>query len=353
MTTRDTSELWADISPLPAIDLGRADLYLRFPSKGGVAKARESLQQSRYALRMLSDPLNICVQDVEPLPPLNHLARILTPPEFADTLALLRPAGVPLAATDVLHAISAGQLRDRLASTWLIEMLQAEDLTCVFQPIVDAKDRTSVFGYEALARGHWRGEEIQPLRMIEVAESAHVMSQLNALAMQTALTEAANSHIQHRLFVNCSPSDVFDPVSRIAAMAAYCDTVGLDRTRVVFEITEAEKHDMGHLTNFVRACRRHQFCIAIDDVGAGYSTLAALSAIRPDLIKLDRGLVSSVDKDPYRAIILNRMLEASRILGISTVVEGVETEGEFNWAVANGATYVQGNLIGRPAKLQV
>jgi EAL domain-containing protein (putative c-di-GMP-specific phosphodiesterase class I) len=351
MSITNALDLFPDLAPLPMKHQGRADLYLRFPAKASVDRARDNLRQAKYEVRLFGNPLNLCVADCEPLPTLTYIMRFLTPPEIGETLALLRPPGGTIEPADVLFAMNVGRLRDRLEGGWLVEVLQSHSLTSLFQPIFRVENRTSPVGYEALARGYWNGEEIPPSRMLDVARNAHLMPQLDALAMQTALIAAANSKIQGMLFLNCSPSHVYDPISRIAALAVYCEEVGMNPRQIVLEIVESEKNDAGHLTNFVRACRRHGFRVAMDDLGAGYSSLNVLSSIRPDILKMDRELITSIDRDPFRAIILNRLLDASRILSISTIVEGVETQAEFDWALTNGATYIQGNLLGKPAQL--
>jgi len=60
-------------------------------------------------------------------------------------------------------------------------------------------------------------------------------------------------------------------------------------------------------------------------------------------------LVRDVDRDPYKAGITRKLLEMARGLGVATIVEGIETQGEWEWARENGADYAQGYLFARPA----
>jgi EAL domain-containing protein (putative c-di-GMP-specific phosphodiesterase class I) len=84
-------------------------------------------------------------------------------------------------------------------------------------------------------------------------------------------------------------------------------------------------------------------------VGAGYNSLNLLSQLKPDLIKLDIELVRDVDSDPYKAEIASKLLEAATNLGVRTVAEGIETEGEWRWFCENGADYGQGFAFAHPA----
>jgi EAL domain-containing protein (putative c-di-GMP-specific phosphodiesterase class I) len=350
MTTTGLVEFWSDVGPLPDVRSDQADIYLRFPARTTADRALDALRQAGYKVRLSREALLFCVLDVDPLPPLRRLVGLLTPPESRETLALLRPSGSSVKSVDYLLAMDVASLRDRVAGTWLIELLRARNLTCVFQPIVRADDRTT-YGYEGLVRGIRNGDQVSPSRMIDVAKSAHLMSQLDALAMQTVLAEAAKSKIDKVLFVNCTPSHIFDPATRMAEVGAYCDQVGLKRSQVVLEVVETEKNDPAHLRSFIGECRANHFRVALDDLGSGYSTISTLSELRPDIIKIDRGFVTSINADPIRALILSRMLEAARILGFPTIVEGIETEAELAWATANSAVYVQGHLLGAPGRL--
>ena len=59
--------------------------------------------------------------------------------------------------------------------------------------------------------------------------------------------------------------------------------------------------------------------------------------------------IRNVDRDPYRAVIASKLLELAKDLGVAVVTEGVETEEQWSWLVANGAAFAQGYLFARPA----
>lgn len=128
------------------------------------------------------------------------------------------------------------------------------------------------------------------------------------------------------------------------------DELGLAREQVVFEITESERlPEAALLGDIARYYRDHGFGIALDDVGAGYSSLSALLALRPEYVKLDRSLVQRVHERPEQALVAGKLLEAAQGLGLAVVAEGIEGEGELDWVRARGVEFVQGYLFGRPA----
>jgi EAL domain-containing protein (putative c-di-GMP-specific phosphodiesterase class I) len=342
-------EVWSDVPPLPDVRTGDVDAYVRFPTRRSAERLRDHLLGARFVVTTSRDnPFLLTLPNVDPRTALHAIVDVLTPPERADTLAVLRPAGSEVVPVDRLAAIPIEQLSNRLGATWLIDLLRARDLTTVFQPIAAAGDIQTIKAYESLVRGKRLGEEVSARRLFAVAKSAYLMSQLDALAMQIALAAAAEANVKERLFVNCSPAHMYDPYTRVAEVATYARRLGLEPSHIVLEVVETERHDREQLRTFMVACKRHGFRVALDDLGSGYSSLTLLAELRPDMLKFDRSLVTSINTDPYRALIVNRLLEASRVLGLETVVEGVETAAELSWAAANGATYVQGNFIGKP-----
>ncbi len=345
-------DLWSDVPPLPELRISAGDLYIRFPTLRSAERAREHLSDARYKIWSYTDnPYLILMPGVDPLAALHAIVDISTPPERADTLAVLRPSGAAIDSLDKLSALSIECLCNRLSANWLIDLLRRQEFTSVFQPIVGSKETEAVYGYEVLVRAHRDGEVVDTQRMFAIAKSSHLMSQLDALAMQTALATAAKNNVKETIFINCSPAHMHDPYTRVGEAAAYSRELGLEPANVVLEVVETEQHDREHLRAFMLACRKHGFLVALDDLGSGYASLTVLSELRPNMIKFDRDLVRAINSDPYRALIVNRLIEASRILGLTTVVEGVETQAELSWAAANGATYVQGNFIGKPAPL--
>jgi EAL domain-containing protein (putative c-di-GMP-specific phosphodiesterase class I) len=248
-------------------------------------------------------------------------------------------------------------LRIRLRSEWLLRLLREERFYSVFQPILrsgDAGTPASVFGYECLLRGRDdRGETVTPDLMLRMARSADLLFQFDLTARRTAITSAAAKGIagDHKIFINFVPTAIYNPKTCLESTVRLVDALGIKRTQIVFEITESERMpELSHLRRIVDYYREQGFGVALDDVGAGFSSLSALAALRPDYVKIDRSLIQNVHEDAGRAVVARKLLEIVRELGIQSVAEGIETEAEFAWAKEHRADFVQGYLFARPAE---
>lgn len=218
------------------------------------------------------------------------------------------------------------------------------DFSMAFQPIVDPR-RRRVFAYEALVRG------------VDGSGAGGVLAQVNAANRyrfdQTcrvkAVTLAAGLGMDCRLSINFLPNAVYQAATCLRATLAAAHRVGFPTELLMFEFVEHEQaHDRSHLASIVAEYRRHAFLTALDDFGAGYSGLALLADIRPDLIKLDMALIRGIDQDPVRQAIVRHALSLCDELRTTLIAEGVETIDELRTLQALGATLFQGYLFARP-----
>src|SRR3954454_20066590 len=179
-----------------------------------------------------------------------------------------------------------------------------EDLTLAFQPIVDLAGAT-VAGYEALAR--FPGSA-GPDVWFAAAADAGVAAELEALAIHKALAVVPALPADTFLTVNVSPH----LLGSAPVQAAFATRPALQR--VVVELTEhTPVHDLAALRRQTDELRARGALIALDDAGSGYSGLQ-LAVLRPQVVKLDRALVSDADTDPVRVALAEMLGEfAGRI----------------------------------------
>ncbi len=107
--------------------------------------------------------------------------------------------------------------------------------------------------------------------------------------------------------------------------------------------------DLGHVSQILETYRSEGFLVALHDIGSGYSGLTWLGALRPDFVKLDRGLVHGVSENEVQSTIIAKLIELGHELGITVIAEGVERPEDFAWLRANGADLAQGYLFAAPA----
>lgn len=271
--------------------------------------------------------------------------------ERDDTRALMTVAGAAFVPDDLARVEPLSRLLARRGSHWLLTMLSEQRITSHFQPIMHASAPGTLYGHEALLRGTaTTGELVSPGVMFAAARDAGLLFPLDLAARRSAIACAQRQQVQGALFVNFSPTAIYDPASCLRSTVAAVDQAGIARHDVVFEIVETDRaHDATHLRNILDFYRTAGFRVALDDVGAGYSSLNLIHELRPDLLKLDMELIRGVDADPYKARLVANLLDVAAALQIDTLAEGIETEGELRWVQEHGAKYVQGFLLGRPA----
>ena len=115
----------------------------------------------------------------------------------------------------------------------------------------------------------------------------------------------------------------------------------------ILEITEQEPGGI-ELVDLLNAWRRRGARIAVDDVGSGYGRLAALVYWKPELVKVDRPLVSDIHADPVKQAVLEGLQKIAYALGARLVAEGIETEQELQYLRSAGVPLGQGFLFGLP-----
>jgi EAL domain-containing protein (putative c-di-GMP-specific phosphodiesterase class I) len=276
----------------------------------------------------------------------------LTKPVALTTLTEIMERAVRLGSLarlkrEALLRLGLGQLvgdRAGLESAFA-RTLAAVRLEC--QPIVHAEDGR-LHAYEALVRSD---EPVfpSPSVLLGAAEALGRLTELGA-AIRGAAARLLESNVladDLLLFVNLHPHDLADdglvdpeaPLTRFAP-------------RVVLEITErARLDDVTRITERMRQLRALGYRIALDDLGAGYAGLTSFTALSPDVVKLDMGLVRGLDQDLMKQKLVGSMTRLCRELGILVVAEGIETEAEHAAALAARCDLLQGYLFGRPRTL--
>jgi diguanylate cyclase (GGDEF)-like protein/PAS domain S-box-containing protein len=216
-----------------------------------------------------------------------------------------------------------------------------EPVTPVFQPILDLRTGT-VAGYEALAR--FPGAVFRPPNAwFAEAHRCGLGSRLEAVAARAALAGGPPPDGGF-VAVNLSPSALQSP----EVLYVLPD----DLTGVVIEITENELVSREQLISRTLADLRARGArIALDDAGAGYAGFKQLMRLRPDIIKLDRELVTGVDADPIKAALIDAFQRFARRLGALVCAEGVETEAELEALIRLDVDFAQGWAIARPGNV--
>jgi EAL domain-containing protein (putative c-di-GMP-specific phosphodiesterase class I) len=325
-------------------------LYLWFPDAALLEKAATVVAASgrgrhltRSCVRVPLAPgdLDSCVITV---------GEVLSEAEARRARALFIPRDEPPSLDEFGRIVSLHELHMAAQTGWLLEQFEDGRITSHFQRIVHVGDTSRVFAHEALLRGKGRnGELLEPLSILQRAREAGLLREIDLAACRCAIREAANLPPSVTVFVNFSPAMLDDAESCLETTVAAIQAAGLAPERFVFEVIEADRvADAERLKDVLDCYRRDGFRVALDDLGAGWSTLNLVHRLRPDFIKLDRELIREVHEDRVKDLIASKLLEIGHGLGIQTIVEGVESPQELQWARDRGADFAQGFLIARP-----
>jgi len=233
---------------------------------------------------------------------------------------------------------------------WLKKIIATEELHVLFQPIVDANQQ-AIYGYEALIRGPKTSPLHSPLRLFEVATQAGNLVELDILCRRLAINRFAELELPGLLFLNVMPLTIVERDFREGLTLGFIRDSGLPPERVVIELTEhVPIHDYELMRQAVAHYRTMGFQVALDDLGAGHSSLRHWSELRPDFVKLDRHFISGIDQDPAKREFLRSILDVARSLDCQVIAEGVETAAEHLclWELDRGLALLQGFYFARP-----
>ncbi len=219
----------------------------------------------------------------------------------------------------------------------------------------EASDRPfgEIVGYESLLRCSLPGRgAVGPGELIPVAEETNAILPLGEWSLRRSCADAMLWPREQRVAVNLSPVQLRHD-SVVGMVASALGESGLSPERLELEITEtAMIDDLDRAVAVMTALRGLGVGLAIDDFGAGFTSLRTLKAFQFDKIKLDREFVTDVARDPVTAAIVRSVVSLGVDLGTPVLAEGVETLAPLRALEDAGCAEVQGYLIGRPAAME-
>jgi EAL domain-containing protein (putative c-di-GMP-specific phosphodiesterase class I) len=230
-----------------------------------------------------------------------------------------------------------------------VGVLAEAEFWSAYQPIVALADR-SVVAHEALLRGVVDGREVGGGDLFFVAEQAGWLHRLDRIGRESAIAGAVPWLGDDDLFVNFNPTSIFRPQVCLASTERAVHDAGIAPEQLVFEVVESHAiADRGHLVSILDHYRSLGWRVALDDVGAGWSSRSMLTAVRPDVVKLDKALVQALPDDGARTVV-RAAVDLAHSSGAVVVAQGVETEQLAEQVTDLGADLGQGWLFGRPVR---
>jgi diguanylate cyclase (GGDEF)-like protein len=245
----------------------------------------------------------------------------------------------------VYGADTADPLAHLALAARLRRAIERGELELHYQPVCRAADG-AIMGIESLVR--WRDPErglIPPGEFIGVAERTGVVDVLGDWVLEETCRQAAEwsaAGLYPNVGVNVSPRQL-----RRAGFAGRVEAVvaeyGIARSRFVLELTEsAWTMEASRLLPVLRELRDRGLTLAIDDFGAGYSSLWRLRELPVQVIKVDRAFLVDVPECPQACAVYGAIMQLADTCGCDVVAEGVETAAQLAYLSEIGCRIVQG-----------
>ena len=227
----------------------------------------------------------------------------------------------------------------------LLATLRRGDLLRVLRQPIVFLETMKVVGYEALTRLGIKEFEM-PDDYFRISLQANMLTLVDHQCLKACIAAAARVPSEVSWHLNIFPSTLANiPVSDIIASfpipirpGSYC-----------IEINEQQiLGDLAHLSDVVRTLKAAGLLIAMDDVGAGRSSLESLILLQPNIIKIDKSWVQGAGRDRARRETLQMMMKVARAVGAEAIAEGIESPEDLDALRPLGIRYGQGFLLGRP-----
>lgn len=229
----------------------------------------------------------------------------------------------------------------------LRRILSHREIRANYQPILDLKTGR-IFAFEALARGPVGSPFEYPDELFAVGADAKLTGELDSLCRQAAVTGTQGLLSERKLFVNTLTDTLATHEFEHGQFARAIDEAGIRPEQVVIELTERQGiQDFGRFSRILDHLQDLGYSIALDDIGTGYSSLKAISEIRPQYLKIDMSLVRNVHRSLIKQELLATLVDIGQKVDATIIAEGIETEDEFGFIRGTGIPMGQGWLFGK------
>ena len=223
-----------------------------------------------------------------------------------------------------------------------------KNINTVFQPIFNIQ-KQSITGYEALTRGPKGSSLYSPDALFEEATQAGLLSELEILCRDKAISRFSELRLSGKLFLNISPLVLLNKNHPQGETIKFVEQAGLNCQQIVIELSE--KYPLPNNDTLRLALAKYRqfgFNVAIDDLGAGYSGLKLWSQLLPNIVKIDRYFVENCHRDCFKQKFLQAIFELASAAEAEIVAEGIECIEEFELLKELGMVHAQGFYLATP-----
>ncbi len=227
------------------------------------------------------------------------------------------------------------------------EIIEKNAFKYMFQPIIDSSTG-EIFAYEALMRADL-SPEVTPQAILEYAARTGRLYEIEKETIGNVLT-FVSEHSDYfnpdsRIFINSIPGSHLseEDMNKFSLLASKTTN------KIVIELTEHGQMTDDEIVNSKKLYENLGMETAIDDYGTGYSNTGNLLRYMPDYVKIDRLLLTDIDKSPAKQRLVSDTISFCRENGIKSLAEGIETAEELQTVISLGADLLQGYYLARPS----
>lgn len=231
-------------------------------------------------------------------------------------------------------------------------VMKDNEFKVYYQPIVSV-GRGKIIGMESLLRASYHGEAISPEALFSFARNEKCLYALDTSCQKHAIKEYVAEERKALLFVNLEASLLQDYLQNLDHILTQIDSIGIARESVVIEINEHAAQDDEHLVGISQECKKAGFLVAMDDVGNKNSNLYRMLKVEPDIIKIDRSIISNIHENQIKQEEVRGLCQISRRIGAIAIAEGTETREEIVTCMLCGVDWFQGYFFDKPMPPQM
>jgi EAL domain-containing protein (putative c-di-GMP-specific phosphodiesterase class I) len=237
------------------------------------------------------------------------------------------------------------------ASRATMDAIGEDRLTIAFQPVVRGEGGRVISFHECLARIRTReGKVLVAAQFMPAIERLGLAAQIDRRVLSQAC-DALSQYPLARFSVNIFPQTMQDR-EWLGILERRLEEAPTLAERLIVEVTETSALlDMARTTAFMDRLRGYGASFALDDFGAGHTTLSYLRDLRFDMIKIDGRFVRGVEQDDDNAFLIESLVRIAHRFDLMTVAEAVQTPAEARRLNQIGVEYFQGFQFGSPSLL--
>ncbi|WP_299087455.1 EAL domain-containing protein [uncultured Metabacillus sp.] len=251
-------------------------------------------------------------------------------------------------------AMAEKRIHSRYINTLLEvrQIIQKRQITLLAQPIIYLP-KNEIIAWEFLTRGP-KGTALEtPLQLFSLARQSNLIYDLELLVLEKAFKLISKAGCLDDIFLNFTPITLGNKRFIPALEKLLEEFPEIEPTKLIFEVTERDSIEgLAFFLDNIKQLRQKGFRIAVDDTGAGYSSLHTINELMPDIIKIDRSVIQDIDTNKLKESMLKGLILIAKEAGSLVVAEGIEKKEEADVLLRNQVDLAQGYFYAKPGRLE-